>query len=205
MAILRTQTYTQTIHGNGLFTHMKTIKVSQNVGKYISLHGCNMGWHTPTAINTYRFKPHPSIGSVLANTRGFWAQRTSIALIEASKTPNLEGWDPEKKNQDFLFKPQENYEIMVGGFNPSESYISQIGSFPQVEVGSFLACYCWWFRNLAITSWYGKYLPLFHRVSYVTCWVVQDCFHQRCERISETETGGWWCLSGMFQGGYILW
>ena len=44
---------------------------------------------------------------------------------------------------------------------PKLPLISQIGSFPQVEVGSFLACYCWWFRNLAITSWYGKYLHYF--------------------------------------------
>ena len=95
-------------------------KSEPHVGKY-TLH--DLAWmiygiHTPllhtssklTRFHWVRVAQHP----------GILSPRTSIALIEASKTPNLEGWEPSRKNQDFFLSHRN--ETMK---------------------------YCWWFRNPA--------------------------------------------------------
>ena len=53
--------------------------------------------------------------------------------------------------------------------------------------------YCWWFRNPAITSWYGKHLnipvPLFIGFYHTFQVVVWDFFHQQYHQILHFEKG----------------
>ena len=67
----------------------------------------------------------------------------------------------------------------VQGFSLDSSAVqnshfpSQIRIFPQIfrwrkqQTNIETINYCWWFRNPAITSWYGKY-PMIYGVSYIS-------------------------------------
>ena len=73
----------------------------------------------------------------------------------------------QKHRRSHGYSPQEFF--LVGGFNPFEKYISQIGWFPQVgmkikNIWNHHPVFCWWFlRNNWHPDWRWK-CPHFFRI-----------------------------------------